>query len=701
VGGCDYDAAGPNRFSYAWSPATSTLALSYTPDPLASQQVTAQVAVTASEEPWFDMQLQLQNNWGYGLDWVLFPSDLVFSETDIQEALLPIIPGVILEPAFFGEDRSYTVKYPGYPGLFADYVSLLTSNGQLALYALYGEDSVRPSINGFVYDDEYLPQSTYYYHAFGARLASGGGTTWTSPWMRIRVSQSHLESLQAYRTDNGLDWFPSLGEKMGPRYSQVVESPLYEADAVQLGLAFDEYPGLLTQVPYPGLLHPVSFQPGGHDESYPDFLPPAPAWGTTAEFAAMFQQAQALGFLMMPYTNPTWWDDESSTLQNLPPPLIITDVAALDGQGVPYYEYYGIHGGYVMSPYVPFVQQQLEQLSEQITQEVPSDLVFEDQIGARPWLFDHNPSSPDPVAYIEGWLEHTRVHSDTMLMTELAFERLAQTEVGFHGSVLLPQRTGLTPGWWGEDTWHPYPLAPLLVRDKVLFYQHDLAPETFTVDKATLTWNLALGYMLSYDLVETSFGGGLNSEWLGLVGAFQKHVLAQYAGEAMTDFAYLEDDVTSTSFETFSVIANWDDVNPYSSGQHTISPSGVLVRGADGRLTAGVFTHYNGASLSAGDHYLIECRSLADITVRQPIGSDTSLALELPSSWAPTDLIEVQAYSESGQAIGSMPVAVTSQSIAFVYQQELEGQAAAYYRVTNQDIHLHEVYLPLVLKAYP
>ncbi len=59
--------------------------------------------------------------------------------------------------------------------------------------------------------------------------------------------------------------------------------------------------------------------------------------------------------------------------------------------------------------------------------------------------------------------------------------------------------------------WRPYPLATLMTRDKTLFYQHDLAPETMTVDKATLTWNLAYGYMLSYDVSSQYLGGEFRS----------------------------------------------------------------------------------------------------------------------------------------------------------------------------------------------
>ncbi len=648
--------------------------------------------MTASEEPWFDMRLELQNSWGYVLDHVLFPCDMVFVEADIEEALLPILPGVVLEPEFFQQDRSYTASYPGYPGFFADYVSLSSTTGQIAIYTLYGQGPMHPLVMGFWHDDDYVSDSSVYYHSYGVRMSDD--QTWTTPWVRIRISQTHLETIAAYRADNGLDRLISLEEKLGSLYGQVVRSPLFKADTAQLSIPFSQYDDLLSQAPTPGILHPVAFQPGEHDENYPDFLPPDPRWGTTEEFATMLRHAQSLGFLVMPYTNPTWWDDESPTLQNLPPGTVITDVAVLDNQGTPLYEYYGSHGGYVMSPYAPFVQQRLGQLVLSMTVDIPSDMLLEDQIGARPWLFDHNPSSPYPTAYIDGWLEHTRAYSDSLLMTELAFDRLAETEVGFNGSVLLPERYGYTAEWWGAGAWHPYPLAPLMVRDKVLFYQHDLAPETFTVDKATLTWNLAFGYMLSYDLVESEFGGGLDSEWLGLTGAFQKNVVARYADELMTGLIYLEDDVTQTSFETYTVIANWDEVDAFNSGGHTLPPLGALVTSADGALTAGVFTQYNDMPLTAGDHYLIEDRDLNWITVYQPIGADTSLTLELLPGWSPSDPIEAWAYTAAGGLVGSVPVTVTAQGVTFVYHQQIAEQPVGYYKVLKPS----KIFLPLILK---
>ena len=187
--------------------------------------------------------------------------------------------------------------------------------------------------------------------------------------------------------------------------------------------------------------------------------------------------------------------------------------------------------------------------------------------------------------------------------------------------------------------------------------------------------------MLSYDLFDSIYGGGLDSDWLELAGAFQKHVLAQYAGETMTNFTNLEDKATHTSFETFTVIANWHELNTYNTGQHTLPPSGVVAMSTDDTLTAGVFAAYNGVSLSAGDHYLIEERSESDILVRQPLGPDTQLTVKPLPGWELSDSIEVWAYAAAGQVISSVPVTVAAQGITFVYQQQLSWQSVAYYRV--------------------
>ncbi len=663
--GNSHDVAGAGRFGYAWMPDTNTLRLSYDPDPLASRRVSAEVLVTASDGTWFDMRLHLENHSAGAINSVHFPSDLAFVEDDIQ-ALLPLLPGVVLERRFFAEHRTYTTQYPGYPGVFADYLALSSNRGRVALYSIHHGGPISPTIIGFVHDDQSIAAGTLMRHAFGTDV--GDGKAWDSAVVRVRISEPFADTVCDYRVDNALDRMPSLQQKLGPRYTQVVQSPLYKANAVRFRMPFERYTSILASLPSPGILHPVAFQPGGHDHNSPDYLPPASAFGSTSDFARMCREAQAAGLLVMPYTNPTWWHDASPTLRALPPGVSIEDLAVLDENGRPRYETYDA-GGYAMSPFAPFVKQRLGELVEQMTVTVPSDLLFEDQIGARPWLFDYNRHSVDASTYMDGWLEHTRAYSDRLLMTELGFDRLVETEVGFTGGVLLPERTASTTAWWGTGNWHVFPLAPMMTRDKVLFYQHDLAPETMSTDTVTLKWNLAFGYMLNFEIEP----GGANP-FLALAAAFQKNVLALYASERITKFENLNANVTRTSFESFKVTANWDDSTSFSDGAFTLPPGGVMTRSDDATVTAGVFWTFNGVPLSPGHHYLIERRERDGISIYQPIGSDTRLTVKLPAGWNPSESIVGWASNSAGTVLGRVPLSITADGIRFTWRRYLASR---------------------------
>jgi hypothetical protein len=692
VGGCSFHAKGADRFSYAWSATTNTLSLTYTSASPRTHGVAALITLTASEHSVFDLRLQLQSHWGSTLEYVSFPSDLVFREPTIQAAYLPVLPGIVLTPTFFDQNRSYIATYPG--DLFADFAALSSSGGNLAISSSQPEH-ISPLYLGFNHDDDYINDSTYYYHTFGAWLSDG--ETWVSPTVRVRVSQSPREAINGYRTDTQIDRFESLAAKLGTRYPQVVQSPLYKADATHLSIPFSEYPELLAAVPAPGIIHTLAFQERGFDENYPDLLPPAPAWGTVDDMAAMVRKVQAMDFLVMPYTNPTWWDDASPTLQHLPAPLGIPDIALLDATGMPRFEQYSSHDGYVVSPYAPFVRQRLDELMSSMTTTIPSDIVFEDQVGSRPWLFDSNVSSPSPTAYSQGWLDHTRAYSKTLLMTEAGFDRLAETNVGFHGSVLLPQRLGQTGERWGDGTWYPYPIAPMMMRDKVLLYQHDLAPETFTTNKATLAWNLAFGYQLSYDLGSTNFGGGVDDPWLHVVSDFQRSVISRYASDLMTGYTLLQGAVTQSSFAHAVVVANWSDSEAYVTASYILPPRGALVALNDGSVIAGVFTSYNGVPLSGGEHFLIEERYPNEIVVRQPLGAGTSLTVGMAPGWKTSDPIVAWAVSRTGNVLGSALASVTASGITFAYQSEVTNVPVAYYRITQG----HQYLLPVIHRTYP
>ena len=673
---CRYRPNSPYRFSYSWSAVTRQLTMRYDPDPAASRSVAAVVTVAASLNNWFDLHLDLDNRWGAVPVDVKFPSDLVFTRADIREALLPVLPGVVLESGFFARSQRSEGEYPQL--MLADFVAMTSTGGRFTMYSISAHDNVVPVRLGFYFDNCAGSTTTCLTHNFASGIKTG--MTWSSPNVRIRVAESYRDSISAFRTDNGVGEYPLIDEKLGALLETVAQLPLYKAD---FGTKrFVEYPSYLSPIPYPGILHLVAYwqgRPGNDDvfdENYPDFLPPNPVKGTTTEMVAMIRQMQAMGYLVMPYINPTWWDDESPTLQSLRPPLTIADIAVLNSQATPVYEYYGSKGGYVVSPYPPFVQQRLDLLMHDMKEAVPSDLIHEDQVGGRSSHPDYNPASPSIAAYSQGWLEHTQRYRDMLLTCEHGFDRLAATETGFHGSVLLAQAEDKTDEWWGDGNWRLYPFAPMLLRDKVLLY-HNTESRTSTTEKEMLSLNLAFGYMLSFDLGAL----GLTHPWLDVVGAFQSRVLSRYATEQMTGYEELTANVTRSLFEHTTVTKNWSESNTHSISGYVLPPEGVLVQRADGRLIAGIFTAYNGVPLSSGDHYLIEERGTNEIIVRQPRGADTPLRIYLLSNWGAGTPIEVMAFARDGRLLGQLPATVGPQGVNFEYKQQIAGQTVAYCRI--------------------
>lgn len=713
-GGCLYGASANKRFAYAWNAASSQLTLTYTGDPGSSYRVNVQVVITASPQSWLDMQMTVDNRWRYELDDVIFPSHLKLARADLREALVPTLPGVMLTEPFFNAGRSYIADYPN---LFADFLWASSTKGRLGLYSLYEGAQIKPVSIGYFSFTDHL-ETVLLDHSFHAKVPVG--QTWRSPKVRLRVGQDLTSLISGYRSDNGLDAFPSLRAKLGARYGQVVQSPILKLGMTDfLPRRFAEFPNLLADLPAPAILHLVSYWQHGFDENYPDLLPPDPRLGTTADFAAMVRTLQVRDFLTMPYSNPTWWDDESPTFRQLNP----ANVVLYEAPGVPRYECYTLsatppacsvenarrdsafnlshpyamlHGGYAVSPWAPLVKERLDQQVVELTEQVPNDILFQDQIGARSNYTDYGSFAPGATSYAQGWLEHTRGLSGKLLMTEGGFDRLAETEIGFNGGLLLDEITGEAERRWGDRAgWHVFPFATMLVRDKALFYQHNLAPASMTASKQVLSWNASQGFMLTYNLTETAYGGGLQSSWLAVVNAFQKYVFARYADARVTGYERLSNTVTRTVFDGFTVTTNWDMAQSLAVGAHHLAPSGMLVASSDGTLIAGIFTSYNGAPLSSGDHYLIEERGANEIVVRQPMGGDTTLLIRPLPGWGGSPKVQVWAHGTSGQPIQRVTATTSVQGVSFVYRQQVAGRKVSYYRLAE----FNASYLPVLLHS--
>ena len=655
LGGCSYNTTGANRFGYSWNAPVLTLNYSGTS--------TAAVTLTASQDAHFDLQLQVTNHTGTTVTRYLFPSDLSLQNSAVTAAYLPFyIPGIKLLPGFFSPSRNFNTTYPG--STFADFVALDSNGSSLAYYSV-NPTGVQAADIGF-HDDSAVKAGTFYLsHNFETWATDG--STFVGPIVRVWIGQSVRDAVTGYRNDNGIAGYPSIADKLGDRLSALTQAPLVKLDMT----GANSFPPL-AKIPAPALLHPVAYWPRNFDQNYPDFLPPRSSLGTMADFAAWTAAAQSLGLFVMPYTNPTWWDDQSPTVQSLASPLTVAGIAVEDQTGAAVYETYAPNRGFVACPYSPFVQQRIGSLMAQWSNSVPVDLLFQDQIGARPWRLDFNPAAPDPTQYSSGWLSLTQTWSAQGLMTEAGWDRLAATEIGFTGSPLNTYPGSADAVRWftssianrtfGIGNWQPYPLAGWMFHDKVLTYMHDLEDATVTNNLDSLTWNLTFGNILSYRLDDYTKHPG----WPQLVIALQRLLGPRYAGRLLDDFSYLAPDVVVARYGDLSVTANWGSA-PYTG----IAAGGFLAQTDDGAVMAGVF---NGGALSAGDHYVIVDQSSAIVNVRQPLGADTQLTVLAPAT-------QVIAIGADGAPIGPVDAQIGNGQVTFVYRSSAGGQAVDHYEL--------------------
>ncbi len=660
LGGCSYQVA------YAWNAAAATLTLTYKGAELDA------VATIMGRPTSLDLQLELESRRGGRIENVLFPADLREDVASIRAGYAPnFLPGVRFRPAFFSRVGSNVLTYPS-RWAFSDYLALDLGDSSLALYSANPAPApIAPVTLGFVHTDGGICSGGSFcvVHAFQTWL--GAGQKWKSPLVRLRVGDGARESVLAYRTDNGIDRYPALAAKVGPQLPTLVRAPLIKADLVKGLPPFVAWDSYLARLPSPALIHPVAYQPGGHDENDPDFLPPDPKFGSTADFRAAVGSAHAHGQLVMPYANISWWDSESPTLQALPPPLTLAGIAAQDETGRPLREDYGGHSGYVMSPFAPFVRQRLATMMNEWRSDVPADCVFFDQIGARPWVRDYNPAAPNPLAYDDGWIAATAPYLDRCLMVEDGWDRLASVFAGFHGGLLLMDRETSTPDRsWGAGNWEPYPLADWLLHDKVLLYQHDLYEGTMTEDLGALTWNAVFGFQLSYNW--NGLTGSIDSPWLQVAGDFQRALGLRSAGKPLGSYEEPVPGIAVSRFGDLEVRANWtgriDAIDGYG-----VARGGFLAR-APG-FVAGVFGGtFGGSALTPGDHYLIVEAAASGVTVRQPLGDDTPVAVDSQARFA-------TAYSAEGLPLGDVPVARAQNLAVLEYRRAVAGQRVAYYRL--------------------
>ena len=158
--------------------------------------------------------------------------------------------------------------------------------------------------------------------------------------------------------------------------------------------------------------------------------------------------------------------------------------------------------GWTTTPWHPAVRAANRELRRQFTEDYPVDILFQDQVGARTWVYDRNAASPTPLAYAEGLLsqadEDARIRP---LSTEDGYDRVLDDEVqlcGFtFGLVPEPRRDvgDLVQEPLPAATWQIFPVAQVLAHERAAMLHHDLGK--FVSDRKTLAWTLGLGFAMS------------------------------------------------------------------------------------------------------------------------------------------------------------------------------------------------------------
>lgn len=647
--GANFSPSNPARtFSYVWDDQAQTLTFYYTATGAQACQIVIEIRPTPGAE--LDSTLTITNNSQSNIELLAYPVNLTFRRDQIDGVYVPYMEGMKLLPGFFA-GYEFGSRYPGQ--MFADFSYTDLSVGAFAVYFVH--DLQSPIIPGdwlLLRDDAFAGGVHKYHHDFTLNVAPG--QQWSTPTMVISIGASLDEAMAAYWTRNGHDQMPSLLDKLGDSLFQKLSAALLlKHDFLQGSWTFASFQSFAQTLPANNLLHLVAFWPNGFDENYPDYLPPNPALGGQSDFESMVSALRSSGHLVMPYTNPTWWDDQSPTLASLG-----TQIVATDRNGDLISETYGqTHHGYVVSPHAAQVIARQDQTRDEFTNTVACDLLFEDQIGARAApKYDGHPQAPDPTQYTQGLVDVAQRSATWLpIMTEGGFDRLAWFESGFCNSHTI--------GWhgWPSSTYESYPMAPLWAHENLYFSAHNLAGSVMTVDLKMLTYYVSMGYALSYDLATPDM------DWLNVIDQYQKHFVSRLMGTRMTAFEILSPSGHNrTDFEDGTQITANLTPTLRTLDNHVIAADGFVAI-ANGQVQAGVLTTLNGQLLSGSlPHYLIFEREAFRIRIHQPRGDDGVVSILRPSGWIDDDRIHLAAFDALGQSV-AQPIIIQPATLAFDY----------------------------------
>ena len=375
-------------------------------------------------------------------------------------------------------------------------------------------------------------------YGHGWHVLCEAGETWRSPVWRMDFAHSDVRG--------ALSAYAAVTELGGSLEAKVPDAALRErlkgAVLVRLGggTAERQTRGMESLPPH-SLVHYTEYLHGGFDKQYPDHVPVRASWGTDDDFRQFLRRGRAMGHLMMPYTNTSWW-----CIGPKGPTFEREGEEPLNRQrdGRLRLERYARNEGYSLCFWHPAVQAAHRLVRRQMTEEFPSDVLFQDQVGARGWVWNYHPLEPRRASGHDGMHSLTMEDAQVVPMaTEDGYDRVLNFETMICGAAwgMIPSdgkhRLRHARYLFPKGEWQFFPILGYLAHGQCLFTTHDLGH--FTNNEEKLAATLAFGYGLSLRWDAGMGESILNRTWLGWLDALQKSVCAAYAGQPLLDFRYL------------------------------------------------------------------------------------------------------------------------------------------------------------------
>ncbi|MBN1556999.1 MAG: hypothetical protein JW951_02500 [Lentisphaerae bacterium] len=482
---------------------------------------------------------------------------------------------------------------------------MLTPGGAWGSYTVQPADgrTFRRTHFGLVTDRLKTLDRTGLRHGVSCWLAPGEETA--LPAIRLVRAGSPFEIFAAYRRDNGMDAWPDLADKLTPRLAEKLP------DAVHLkawfrGIARYEQEGrmdeLFALLPPPPLLieFVASTRNGRHDTYYPDFLDFDRDAGGAPMMKRLITRFKERGDLVTMYTHATWWHDNTEAVAALGG----ADAVAVRGRaGALRVESWPNSDGYAVGvwrePVRHFVHDQLTTLRDAFG----FDMIFQDQVGTR-LNYDFSPDfRRPPYAWVQSLFDIVAMSASVLPLSgegvgpDRAFRDMTAT-FGFY---LVTMNDGARKRFYDRQhqagNTRQWPMATMVLHDKVAFYPHNLERTDNTgpgMSRAHLSWCLAAGMNLHYTMEEVLADreAGLGSRRFAALAHVQRAVCAKYFGRPVTGFEFLGTDpeITRTTFANGLVIlaSHADESLMLREGSVTVAvpPHGWLALDRDRPLSA-------------------------------------------------------------------------------------------------------------------